>query len=141
MSSSAEQSHPKLLIIEDHYETKTFLTMALGDDYDVDTATNAKQAWKLAEQTTYDLLLVDIALRDEVDGITLVAQLREDPRYVGVPMIATTAHQHYEEEEFYLTHGFDAYLAKPYYPEMLLKLIEELLADGGDPDRDHRPHL
>lgn len=135
MSQDVTTNRPRLLVIEDHHETQAFFSMALEDDYDVDTATNAQRAWELADQNEYDLLLVDIALRDQINGVELVAKLRQWPAYKTVPMIATTAHQHHEEEQFYLDHGFDAYLAKPFYPEMLFELIASLIKAAKSDDK------
>ena len=119
-----------ILVVEDHRETRTFLDLALSDKYRVETAESAAHALEKTAQTEYDILLVDIALRDTMDGMELVQRLREDQRYSDTPMIAMTAHQLHEEREHYLGGGFDAFLAKPFYPQDLLALIERLLSEG-----------
>ncbi len=119
----------RLLVVEDHYETATFLELTLSDTYDVTIASSADEALQKADQHHYDLLLIDIALREEATGVDLVGWLRERPDYADVPMIATTAQYVDEKRCDYLGQGFDEFLPKPYYPEDLMELIEELLAN------------
>lgn len=136
MTASTSSLPNTLLVVEDHRETRTFLDLALGDDYAVDCAVDATEALEMTEQTDYDLLLVDIALKDSIDGTELVDQLRQRPEYRDVPVIGMTAHQLREDRDFYLEHGFDEFLNKPFYPEDLLETIEALLVDGrGQPRR------
>lgn len=130
MAKPDEDDRPRLLVVEDHYETLEFLKLALVDNYEVDTATSAGEALEMMDNGDYALLLVDIALRDEIDGVELVAQLRRRRRLADLPIIATTAHQSREDRQFYLTHGFDDFLPKPFFPEDLFATIERLLKEG-----------
>ncbi len=129
-------SKATILIVEDHLETRTFLDLALADQFVVDAASDATSALEMAAQTDYDLLLVDIALRDTMDGIELVEQIRQLPAYADTPFIAMTAHQLRQNRDEYLDQGFHEFLAKPFYPEELLETIHELLNDGVPDDYD-----
>ncbi len=125
---------PSLLVVEDHQETRTFLVLALSDDYTIDTASDAHEALKKVEQTQYDLILIDIALGDTMDGTDLVKKFRQKPAYADTPMIAMTAHQLRENRIYFLRQGFDEFLGKPFYPEALIEAIEHLLTHGRPSD-------
>lgn len=124
-----------ILIVEDHLETRTFLELALSENYRVDTATDAPRALEMTTRSHYDLLLVDIALGEGINGVELVERLRAEPPFENVPIVATTAHQFREDRDYYLERGFDEYLPKPYFPQELFGVVERMLATG----REARP--
>lgn len=136
-----QQSHDRhdaaILVVEDHSETRSFLNLALSDRYRVDCAEDATTALEMTKAKSYDLLLVDIALHDTIDGTEMVAKLRERSEYRHTPMIGMTAHQVSGDPEEYLQRGFDEFLPKPFFPEDLLEAIERLLAgsSGAGPSR------
>ena len=129
-----------LLVVEDHPETREFLEMALSDEFDVEFAVSAEEALEKVGDGDYDLLLVDIALPGEMNGVELVQCLRETPAHGELPMIAMTAHQLLEDRQYFLERGFDDYLAKPFYPSDLIEAIHKLVGDGGNgPTFEERP--
>ncbi|MBA2664221.1 MAG: response regulator [Bradymonadaceae bacterium] len=113
----------RLLIVEDDLETRTFLVMALGEIYEIVEAESAAEALIEVGRQRIDLFLVDIALRDEIDGVALVQILRQNGALQKTPMVAMTAHHMREDRQFYLDHGFTDFIAKPFYPQDLLNLI------------------
>jgi CheY-like chemotaxis protein len=117
-----------LLVVEDHFETRTYLRLALQGSYDVTTASTAEEALSLIEERPVDLLLLDIALGEGMTGSELMAHLRSVPAYTETPMIAMTAHHSHDRRDEVLDLGFDAYLSKPFFPDELLKLVARLLA-------------
>lgn len=138
VESSTENPSGTILVIEDHRETRTFLDLALSDGYEVDCAADAESALEMTQKTAYDLLLVDIALQDTIDGVELVRRLRERPDYADTPVIAMTAHRKRYHRQTFLEQGFDEFLAKPFFPEDLLETIEGLLASKSTESRPRR---
>ena len=122
-----EPSRPAILIVEDHLETRLFLEMLLGDLYEVHAVESADEALQLVRQYRFDLFLFDIALRDEIDGTRLAEIIQTIPACSETPMIAMSAHQLREPRQFYLEHGFDEFLGKPFFPEELLAMIARLI--------------
>jgi two-component system cell cycle response regulator len=55
---------------------------------------------------------MDIQLPD-ADGVTLLGELRGDPRYGGVAVIAVTAHALHGDNERLIAAGFDGVITKP----------------------------
>jgi CheY-like chemotaxis protein len=127
-TNQPEDARSRVLIVEDHAETRYFLELALEDPYQTETASTGEEALTKAERDEFDLLIVDIALGESMTGVELVELLRERPAYAQTPMIAVTAHIFREGRDYYLQHGFDDYLRKPFFPEALLASIEKLLS-------------
>ena len=77
-----------ILIIEDNRDTQTLLKYLLGADYDLQIVGEFNQAIEVANEASFDLLLIDINLGEERTGVDLLNILRETDPYNDVPMIA-----------------------------------------------------
>jgi CheY-like chemotaxis protein len=64
----------------------------------------------------------------DVDGYTLLAELRRMPGLEAVPAIALTGHAMDEDRERALAAGFAVHIAKPVDPEELLRVVRRLTA-------------
>lgn len=65
-----------------------------------------------ARMATIDLVLLDLRLPQE-DGFQILARLRREPGFYGVPIIATTAQVMPEDLDHAESAGFDGFLGKP----------------------------
>lgn len=82
-----------------------------------------------------DLILMDIALPG-MDGLTLTRQLRADPRFVGIPVVALTAFAMKGDEQRALAAGCDGYIAKPIDTRRFPGQIRAHLPDSNDGEGD-----
>ncbi len=105
-----------------------FLTeRMLRDVCVVHTAEDEPEMYQLLSSQPISLVLMDIHLgEDKADGTQLLQQLREDPRYSHLPIIAVTAYAMPGDEDRFLAMGFNAYLAKPFLQEDLEMLVKTL---------------
>src|SRR5262249_7655992 len=95
----------------------------------------------LAEQTVFDLLLLDIHM-PELDGFQVVQALREREKSAGghLPVIALTARSRKEDRQQCLAAGMDDYLSKPIRAADLFAAMERVVsARGVSPIAPH-PH-
>ena len=89
----------------------------------VHLASNGEEALKKVEDTTYDLILLDLQM-PVMDGLTAAAKIREDSQ---VPIIALTTNASKQEEKKCQDLGINDYLAKPFQPEDLFhKVMQQL---------------
>ena len=66
----------RLLLVEDEVDIQSFLRRSLEEaGYEVEAANDGKSAERLAVESTFDILIVDLGLPDQ-DGITLILRLR-----------------------------------------------------------------
>jgi two-component system cell cycle response regulator DivK len=119
----------KILYVEDNPENRMLVRRILmAEDFDVLEAGDAYQAMKLVETVQPDLILMDINL-PEIDGYTLTARLKENPKLSQVPIIALTANVMKGDRERILDSGCDGYIQKPIDVDALPFQIRSFLGD------------
>ncbi len=91
----------------------------------VRAAASAREALDLLESHVPDLVVTDIAM-PHATGFDLVEQLRADPRWSALPVIAVTAYARAEDKAQALALGFHAHVGKPYSPRTLIAVAAEL---------------
>jgi len=123
---------PKILLVEDNEMNRDMLSRRLQrKGFDVAIAVDGRQGVQMAQDATYDLILMDMSL-PEVDGWDATRQLRTAPATKDVPIIALTAHAMSGDRDKAIEAGCDDYDTKPIELERLLGKIQALL------DRNHR---
>ena len=104
--------------VKDYLETSNF---------NVQVASNANDAWDWMQQNTPDLVISDIMM-PQVDGYQFLKQLRDDTRFKTLPVIFLTAKGMTGDRIQGYQAGVDAYLPKPFDPDELVAIVENLLA-------------
>ena len=118
----------RMLVVEDNPDIQTLIGSLFSDKYELEAAETATDAIRMAHHTPYDLLLLDIHLKGNENGVDVLRQLRQEKAYERVPMVAMTAYALPGDQERFIEAGFDAYLAKPFGPEEIDELVADLLA-------------
>jgi len=117
----------KILLVDDEkdlVETVSFRLKAL--DYEVVCAYDGQQALELARKEKPDLIILDIML-PRMDGYKVCGLLKKDTRYAKIPIIMFTARAQQVDIETGKEMGAEAYINKPFEPQLLLEKIRELL--------------
>jgi len=129
----------KVLLVEDNLLNQKFaMTTMKREGHEVDLAENGRIALEYFQRKHYDLILMDIAMpvMDGMDASRLIREIeREKMQSMGNPeasdftpvkIVAVTAHILMADKEKCIAAGMDDFLAKPYRPDDLLKVIERL---------------
>jgi CheY-like chemotaxis protein/signal transduction histidine kinase/CHASE3 domain sensor protein len=113
-----------VLVVEDDVRNLFALTSVLEPKgARVVIARNGKEALAAMEKASQiDLVLMDIMM-PEMDGLEATREIRKNPKWVRVPIIALTAKAMKDDQERCLAAGANDYLAKPLDVEMLLSLL------------------
>lgn len=115
----------KLLIIEDEVKTAAYLKKGLSEQgFIVDTVSTGDLGLELLQQTSYDLLILDVMLPG-IDGWSILCRLREAK--IEHPVLMLTARDAVEDRVRGLNAGADDYLAKPFAFSELLARVHTLL--------------
>lgn len=114
----------KILLVEDDSSIITNLTSFLTNEgYQISHASGQKEALEKIQQESFDLVLLDIALK-EGNGFTTCKAIKENYK---IPVIFLTA----SSDEYSTITGFDLgcddYIPKPFRPRELLSRIKNIL--------------
>ncbi|MGC5699027.1 response regulator [Pseudomonas sp. NFXW11] len=114
----------KILLVDDDVRNIFALTSALEHKGAVVViGRNGLEAIaKLNEVEDIDLVLMDVMM-PEMDGFEATVQIRKDPRWRKLPIIAVTAKAMKDDQERCLQAGSNDYLAKPIDLDRLFSLI------------------
>ena len=100
-----------------------FLSKLGWKTFDVDGGSAAIE-W-LASHAAVDMVLLDISMPD-LCGEDVCRQIRANPEYASLKIVAYTAHAASADEERFLANGFDAVLIKPISLQRLTDTISGL---------------
>ena len=116
----------RVLAVDDDVVVHIALTMS-WDDVEVIECTRAMSAFMMGVTEQPDAFVIDRRLPDG-DGVNLVRRLRQDLRTNQTPMVVLTAAYDPADEASVIKSGADAYMAKPFEPAELLRVLEGVMA-------------
>lgn len=117
---------PLVLIIEDNDDVAHYLETCLKKNYQTIHARNGDAGIKMALEHIPDIIISDVMMPGK-DGYQVCATLKADERTDHIPIILLTAKVTTEDRLTGLTHGADAYLAKPFIKEELFTRLDQLI--------------
>jgi DNA-binding NarL/FixJ family response regulator len=117
----------KVLLVDDEPGLREAVQAYLEDSgFSVRAASNAQEGWDLLQQEMPDVLISDIMM-PQVDGYQFLAQVRDDVRFKGLPVLFLTARGMTSDRIQGYNAGCDAYLSKPFDPEELVAMVSNLM--------------
>jgi two-component system sensor histidine kinase/response regulator len=125
---SIEERRRRLrVLVADDNEVNRVVTMAILEKrgHSVNAVDNGRLAVARARAEPYDVILMDVEMPD-LDGVAATAALRAEPATESVPIIAMTAHTGFGESPRYRSARMSAFLAKPFKPQELIRMVESL---------------
>jgi CheY-like chemotaxis protein len=114
----------KVLVVDDDARNIFALTTVLeNQEMEVISATNGRQAIELIENTPdLSVVLMDIMM-PEMDGYETMREIRKQPEFRTMPILALTAKAMKGDREKCLLAGASDYIAKPVDTDQLLSLL------------------
>jgi DNA-binding NarL/FixJ family response regulator len=117
----------RILLVDDEPGVRESVQAYLEDSgYAVQVAAGAKDAWEMLQRDPPELVITDVMM-PQVDGYQFLKQMRDDPRFVAMPVIFLTARGMKSDRISGYQAGCDAYLPKPFDPEELIAIIKNIL--------------
>jgi CheY-like chemotaxis protein/anti-sigma regulatory factor (Ser/Thr protein kinase) len=117
---------PNVLVVEDNPDNMTTVKAIFGNKFNVLEAINGLDGINQAIEHVPHLILMDIALPG-IDGIEAFKTIRRNGNLEHIPIIALTASAMTLDRETILSHGFDAYIAKPIDEKKFFDIINKVL--------------
>ena len=129
--ASAHRPVPRVLIVEDHADTRQMYAAFLRLSFDVLEARTGDEALSLVERENPDLILTDVSLPG-MSGFDLATQVRARPASVRTPILCISGYSGDEFEQEARKAGCNRTLLKPCLPDDLARAIADLLSESGD---------
>jgi two-component system phosphate regulon response regulator PhoB len=118
----------KVLIVDDHAEVRRLVEMTLRvEDCEILQAQNGQEAVEIARNNKPDLIIMDIMMPGNIDGLEATRILKDDPETKDSIIIMLTAKGQEFDKEKGLEAGAVDYFTKPFSPLELIKKVEEVL--------------
>lgn len=119
----------RVLIVEDQSDIRKLIRMTLEfNDFEIHEAPDGASGLRLAQALHPDLVLLDVMMPGELDGLQVCRQLKSDPATQHIKAVLLTARGQARDRDAGEVAGADEYLVKPFSPLQLIETIERLLA-------------
>jgi two-component system, cell cycle response regulator DivK len=123
-----EGTGKKILVVDDKEENRRLLKKILVlHAYSIIEAATGEKAIELAQIELPDLILMDIRLREGIDGIEATRRLKALPGVNHIPIVAITASVSQDDLQRALDSGCSGFIRKPIdineLPEQISKYI------------------
>lgn len=129
-----------LLVFDDDEGNRDVLSRRLlRDGYEVMLAESGRQALRMLNRYSFDLVLLDIMM-PEMDGICVLGEMKSSPKLNQLPVIMITAVDEIDSIAHCIEAGADDYLLKPFNPVLLRARIRALLERKRLQDEQTRQH-
>jgi two-component system chemotaxis response regulator CheY len=119
----------KLLIVDDSTMLRDMLNYALneGGYTDVTEGVDGVDGLAKAKATDFDLIITDVNMPN-MDGLTLIGELRKIPQYFKKPILVLTTERSDEMKAKGKAAGATGWIVKPFVPDQLLKAVNIVLS-------------
>ncbi|MCD7938555.1 MAG: response regulator [Tannerellaceae bacterium] len=115
-----------MLIVEDNVELRSFLTAIFRSSFRLAEAVDGTEGWQKAQQLLPDIIISDVMMPG-INGIDLVANIREHLSTSHIPIVLLTAKSTIESKLKGLEYGADDYITKPFSSTYLQARVSNLL--------------
>lgn len=120
----------QVLVVDDEEGVRTMCARALSEKgFRVRTAANGEEALRDLKEIRADLVLTDIRMPEEADGLRLAEEVKH--RYPAVDVILMTGHPSVETAVPALRSRAADYLVKPFGPAQLAERVENHFQEQG----------
>lgn len=118
---------PTILVVEDNIALNQLLSDLLTTEgYRVVRAHHGVEALEALRVHSPDLVLSDVVM-PHMDGYTLLSKIRDDPRFLHLPVILLTGYGSAEDHRRALEWGVEGYLSKPLDDRNVLETVRHAL--------------
>lgn len=126
-TDTASSEAPLILIVDDTPEITEFIYQMLHANYRCRIAENGKIGVELAMELSPDLIIADVMM-PVMDGLEMVRRLKKHIPTSTIPIILLTAKSDKETELESIQLNIEAFVPKPFEPDILLSRVQQLLA-------------
>jgi len=116
-----------VLICDDEPSLRELIRVSLDGPYEFVEADDGEKSLEIARRLRPDIVILDLMMPRR-SGLEVLTEIRRDERLSDMAVIVLTAAQPATREEA-LRQGADVVLVKPFEPDEITALVEEVLAE------------
>jgi len=119
----------KVLVVEDQAEIRKLVRMTLSlkaKQYEIHEAADGCSGLKLVESVAPDVVLLDVMMPGDLDGLDVCKRIKEDPSLRDTIVMILSAKGQVADIEAGESAGADAYVVKPFSPLELADKVEAM---------------
>lgn len=118
----------KILIVDDQKMIRKLVNMSLSSHgFKIYEAENAKQAIKIVHENQPDLVILDIMMPGEIDGLGVCHIIKSSDEFKDIIVLLLSAKGQKIDQEEGRSAGANDYLLKPFSPQILLTKVQQYL--------------
>ncbi|MBY0123258.1 ATP-binding protein [Bacillus sp. S/N-304-OC-R1] len=126
---STENNEFNIMVVEDDHSLAELIYNELSESgFHVTSFAKGEEALDYIQKETPDAIVLDILLEEEIDGWSIMKNMKQNERLQNIPIIISTA---LDEKEKGFSLGANDYLIKPYKPSQLSHVIHQTLSKTG----------
>ena len=120
----------RILLVEDNPDILALVSQQLQQDHALYLASDGQEGLEIARRERPDLIVTDFMM-PRMDGLSMLKELRADPKLGDVPVIMLTSKNQLEDRLSSREAGADVYMSKPFSPKELQAAINQQLERRG----------
>src|SRR5690554_1840325 len=116
----------RILVVDDSTSMRQMVSFALTSaGYDVEEAEDGDVALDFAKKSRFNLVITDVNMPN-MDGITLIRELRQLPDYKFTPLLMLTTESGADRKSDGRAAGATGWLVKPFDPDQLVATVRRV---------------
>ena len=117
-----------ILAVDDSASMRQMVSFTLkGAGYEVVEAADGVEALQIAKTRSVNLVITDVNMPN-MDGITLIKELRALPSYKFTPLLMLTTESGADKKQQGKAAGATGWIVKPFNPEQLLNTVKKVIS-------------
>ncbi len=118
----------RILLVDDNAEVRNLLRLTLvTSPYELREATNGVAALEIMREWKPNIVLLDLMMPGEKNGLQVSREIRQDPALKEVHITMLTARGQQQDIQEGMKAGADAYIIKPFSPLELRRHIQDVV--------------
>lgn len=116
-----------ILTVDDSASIRQTIKITLGiAGHAITEAVNGQDGLAKAESSHFDLIITDLNM-PEMDGLTMIRELRKRPAMTGVPIVFLSTESDASFKQQAKAAGATGWITKPFTSDQLCRIVEKVL--------------
>jgi DNA-binding response OmpR family regulator len=114
----------QMLIVDDDNLTIKLMRRIFRNDFELFICDSAEEFYEKYSNTNFDIILMDLSLKGDKNGIDLMKEIKASSSYTGTPILCLTANAQPEIRETAIESGADLFITKPVSIKVLREAVK-----------------